>query len=148
MAKVSAHGAIVGTIDYLATSKRYMSDGTILRNQGFGWKLAGKVKPHVTPQVAYENAARRLADQLADQPALARYRQLLHEACGLSKRWKLTTAISLMPDDCDGVWSEACDGYGDNISLDVDEVAEICRAYLAAERERNARQERGRDRDA
>jgi len=37
-----------------------------------------------------------------------------------------------MPDDCDGVWSEACDGFGDNISADVDEVGNLCRLYKNA----------------
>jgi hypothetical protein len=32
----------------------------------------------------------------------------------------------MMPDDCDGVWSECCDGYGDNIRADVDDVAKLC----------------------
>ena len=43
-----------------------------------------------------------------------------------------------MPDDPDGVWSEACDGYGDNISADVDEVAALCELYKLAENEQRA----------
>jgi hypothetical protein len=31
-----------------------MSDGKILRNQGFGWKIAGKVKDDATPREAFE----------------------------------------------------------------------------------------------
>lgn len=136
MAKVSAHGSIVGTVEYLSTAKRYMSDGVILKNVGCGWKLHGKVKAGIAPADAFARAQERLDAELARKPALANYRKLLHQACGQSKRWKLNTAISMMPDDCDGVWSECCDGYGDNISMDVDDVAEVCRAYLAAERER------------
>jgi hypothetical protein len=135
MAKISAHGSIVGTVDYTTQSKRYMSDGVILRNDGFGWKLHGKVQAGVTPREAYANSKARLDAQLIEKPAAARYRELLHAACGLSKRWKLHKAIIMMPDDPDGVWSEACDGYGDNVHLDVDDVAELCRAYQATLRQ-------------
>jgi len=132
MAKLSAHGSEIGTIYYVTTAKRYMSDGVVLKNHGFGWKIHGKIKPHVTPQEAFANAKSRLEAQLANFPANAAYRKELHAMAGLSKRWKLHAAISMMPDDADGVWSEACDGYGDNISADVDEVAHLCMLYKLA----------------
>jgi hypothetical protein len=141
MAKLSAHGECVGTIDYIRKSKRYMSDGVILKNIGFGWKLAGKVKPGFTPQAAFERARAAHDEALARRPALAAYRKAIHEACGLSKRWKLVMAIELMPDDADGVWSEACDGYSDNVHLDIDEVAELCRLYSACVAEGKAMSE-------
>ena len=59
MAKISAHGAIVGTVEYVTRAKRYMSDGVILKNDGFGWKLYGKVKPHLTPAEAHSACARQ-----------------------------------------------------------------------------------------
>jgi len=136
MAKVSAHGAIIGTVEYITKARRYMSDGAILVNHGTGWKLHGKLKPGITPADAFRAASARLASRLAQSPALAAYVTALHAACGQGKRWKLHMAISMMPDDADGVWSEACDGYGDNVHMDVDEVAELCRLYRAAGRER------------
>jgi hypothetical protein len=45
-----------------------------------------------------------------------------------------------MHDDIDGVWSEACDGYGDNVHADIDEIAKLCRLYEAAMRERESLQ--------
>jgi hypothetical protein len=132
MAKISAHGTEIGTLYGLSNAKRYMSDGHVLKNNGFGWKLHSKVKPGISPQAAFANAKDRLETRLAEKPALAAYRHELHSMCGLSKRWKLHAAVSMMPDDCDGVWSEACDGYGDNISADVDEVGNLCRLYKAA----------------
>lgn len=132
MAKVSAHGAVIGTIEYVSHAKRYMSDGVILKNTGHGWKLFGKVKPEWTPQAAYEAARERFAAKLAKSPAVAAYIRELHSLCGLSKRWKLHTAVQLMPDDADGVWSEACDGYGDNIHADLDDIVALCRLYTAA----------------
>jgi len=132
MAKVSAHGAIIGTVEYISSAKRYMSDGVILKNVGFGWKLAGKVKPGIEPRAAYAAASQRLADRLANDPAVAEYRRLLHDMAGLNKRWTLHAAVGMMPDDADGVWSECCDGYGDNVHADIDDVAALCAAYRAA----------------
>jgi hypothetical protein len=40
MAKISAHGSVIGTVEYLTKAKRYMSDGVILKNSGFGWEIA------------------------------------------------------------------------------------------------------------
>lgn len=132
MAKVSAHGEIIGTLEYLTHAKRFMSDGVVLVNQGFGWKLRGKIKPELTPQQAFENAKSRLDARLRDRPAVAVYRAELHAMAGVGKRWKLHAAVQMMPDDADGVWSEACDGYGDNVCASVDEVAVLCRAYKVA----------------
>lgn len=132
MAKCSVHGMEIGTIYKLTSARRYMSDGVVLKNSGFGWKLAGKVKAGINPAEAYQRALAHYNEALASNPALASYRKKLHSLAGLGKRWKLHLAVSHMPDDCDGVWSEACDGYGDNVHADIDEISELCRLYLAA----------------
>ena len=132
MAKLSANGVEVGTIYTLRAAKRYMSNGVVLKNIGFGWKRHGKLKAGFTPEQAYALALENQTKALAARPAFAAYRKELHSMTGLCNRWKLHTAVELMPDDCDGVWSEACDGYGDNVSADVDEVGNLCRLYLNA----------------
>jgi hypothetical protein len=132
MAKVSAHGHEVGTIYLLKAAKRYMSDGAVLKNLGFGWKIHGKVKPGVTPQEAFAAVQKKQEEHLAARPAYAAYRKELHAMTGMCNRWKLHCAVELMPDDADGVWSEACDGYGDNCCADVDEVGNLCRLYKIA----------------
>lgn len=129
MAKVSAHGTEVGTVHFLTYAKRYMSDGVVLKNIGFGWKIHGKVKPGVTPEQAFNNASERSRVFRASKPAYCAYRAALHNLAGLSKRWKLHACVELMPDDADGVWSEACDGYGDNVHADIDEVSRLCELY-------------------
>jgi hypothetical protein len=136
MARLSAHGTIVGTIQYTCKVKRYMSDGKVLVNHGSGWKISGKLKIGITPQDAFARAVQKQNEFYAARPAAAEYRRQLHDLACVSKRVKLHTCVALMPDDCDGVWSEACDGYGDNVSASVDEVADLCRAYVAAMRER------------
>ena len=132
MAKCKAHGAEIGTIYKLTSARRYMTDGVVLKNGGFGWKLAGKVKAGIESFDAYQRAAARYDHNLAENPEFAAYRKELHAMAGLGKRWKLHMAVEAMPDDCDGVWSEACDGYGDNVCADIDEVSNLCRLYLAA----------------
>jgi hypothetical protein len=132
MAKCSAHGIEIGTIYKLTSARRYMSDGVVLKNAGFGWKLAGKVKVGIDAADAYQRAVARYADELSASPEFAAYRKELHSMAGLGKRWKLHMAVQAMPEDCDGVWSEACDGYVDNVHADIDEVSNLCRLYLAA----------------
>ena len=135
MAKLAAHGNEVGRVTYLTSIKAYFSDGKVLRNQGFGWKLAGKLKEGITPLQAFENAKLRQSEDLTNRPNFAAYRRELHSMAGIGKRWKLHQAVSMMPDDADGVWSTCCDGYGDNVHADIDEVSELCKLYLAAQQE-------------
>lgn len=135
MAKCSAHGSEVGTVHGLIAAHRYMSDGVVLKNNGSGWKRYAKIKPDSTPEEVFAAHLAKLNSKLAARPAWAQYRHLLHSATGLSKRWKLNYAISLMPDDYDGVWSEACDGYSDNVSASLEDIIELCHAYQAAVKE-------------
>lgn len=132
MAKISAHGTIIGTVYFTTSAKRYMSDGKVLENKGFGWKIGPKLKAEITTAQAYANAVERQAKFAEEHPSAAAYKRELHDMCGLAKRWKLHAAVQLMPDDADGVWSEVCDSYGDNISASVDEISALCRLYKAA----------------
>ena len=112
-----------------------MSDGKILVNNGHGWKIYGKVKPGFDIATVFSHKVESQKAWEAAHPASAAYRRAVHDLCGLGKRWKLHLSIQMMPDDFDGVWSECCDGYGDNIHADVDEIAAVCRLYQAAVRE-------------
>lgn len=135
MAALSKHGSEVGRIERVASVKAYMSDGTVLKNAGFGWKLYGKVKPGIAPQQAYETAKAGYAAFLAARPMFAAYRDAMLDAAGIGKRWKLATAIRMMPDDPDGVWSDCCDSYSDNVECDLSDIVNLCRLYQSAERE-------------
>lgn len=132
MAKLSVHGQEIGRITALTSVKAYFSDGKILKNIGFGWKLHAKVKEGIDPNVAYQKAVTRQNENLENKPALKAYKKALHSLAGINKRWKLHSAITLMPDDADGVWSECCDGYSDNVHADIDEISELCALYIEA----------------
>ncbi len=140
MAKLSARGrGLVGEIKGATWTKRYMDDGTILKNNGFGWKVHGHVKVGFTVEQAVDRAIQKQDQHLAANPAFAAYRKALIASCGLSKRWKLQTAISTCFDDSDAVWSEACDGYGDNVNLDHTETHKLCELFKAALAEKDAK---------
>ena len=132
MARLSKHGREIGRIDGLVRIRAYFENGEILKNEGHGWKLYGKIKPGINPREVFAKHKANHEQKIKDNPAAAEYRRLLHSLAGISKRWKLNLAVKLMPDDPDGVWSEVCDGYADNVSASVDEIAELCRAYKAA----------------
>jgi hypothetical protein len=135
MAKLSAHGQEIGRLYKTTSVFAYFTDGKVLANQGFGWKLHAKVKPGLDPVSVFQSAQQRQTEFIAARPALAAYRKELRAMAGIGKAWKLHAAIQIMPDDCDGVWSECCDGYGDNVSADIDEVSELCRLYRVAAEE-------------
>lgn len=140
MAVLKKHGVCVGTIDYINCSVKYMENGNVLRNQGFGWKLYASCKDGVTPTEAFEKAAQRQTDRLARAPAMAAFRRTLFAACSSVKyRWQLVAAIQAMPDDPDGVWS-TCDDHG--FSLMFEDIVKLCRLYKVMMAERKAEMEK------
>ena len=130
MAKLSANGTEIGTLEFVQSKRRYMSNGYILENKGFGWKRWGKVKPDYTPQQAFERAKARQEEALAKRPASKAYRDAIFQ-WPVSKRWKITMAFQLLGDDVDGVWSELAEGY-DRIDVTIDDVIELARLRAAA----------------
>ena len=135
MAKLSAHGIEIGRIRYVTFVVAYFADGTILRDSGLGWKTYRRVKPGIDPRQVFERKRLAYADRLAQNPHLAAYRKALHDLAGNNKAWKLHACVELMPDDPDGVWSDACDGFGDNVRADISEIVELCDLYHLAMRE-------------
>jgi hypothetical protein len=132
MAKLSVHGQEIGRITALTSVKAYFSDGKILKNIGFGWKLHAKVKEGIDPVFAYEKAVIRQNDFFKEKPALKEYKKALHTLAGMNKRWKLHQTITLMYDDADGVWAECCNGYSENVHAGIDEISELCNLYAVA----------------
>lgn len=132
MATLYKHGEI-GQIERATCKIAYCADGQVLRNQGDGWKTWKKLKPGVNPQEHFDKAKANYANKLATMPAFAEWRRLLHSIVSFSHRYMVSTVISTMPQDPDGVWSECNDML--NISMDVEEAVALCRAYEAAEQE-------------
>lgn len=134
MAKLSTHGIEIGRLVFTAYSKAYMSDGKILKNYGDGWKLSAKLKHGVSMADYFKKSQDRLIEWAIENPEAAEYKKALHNLTSQSNRSKLNISIQLMPKDADGIWSDCCDGWSDNIHADLDEIAELCRLYLAIPR--------------
>ena len=134
MAKLSAHGIEIGRLVFTAYSKAYMSDGKILKNHGDGWKLSAKLKPGVDMESFFKKSQSRLVEWAIENPEAAAYKKALHNLTSQSNRSKLAISVQLMPNDADGIWSDCCDGWSDNIHADLDEIAELCQLYLAIPR--------------
>ena len=132
MAKLSAHGWEIGRIQYTTQMRAYMSDSAVLVNSGSGWKLKGKLKAGLTPESAFKAAQEKQAAIMLNNPAWRDYTKELYSLGGIALTPRLHMTIELMPDDCDGVWSECCDGYGDNVHADIDEISNLCRLYRCA----------------
>lgn len=135
MATLYKHGEL-GQIERLAYKLAYCADGKILRNDGDGWKQWRKCKPGIDPRARFEQAKSAYAEKLSAKPAFAAWRSLFHELVPFTQRSLVLTAISCMPQDPDGVWSEVNDYLsfaGDSYS--IEDICSLCRAYQAAELE-------------
>lgn len=127
MAKLCAHGSELARRETPTGRIVVMSDGNIMRNDGFGWKRWRKLKAGVDPQ---EYARKFNAGTESIPPEVRAYIQALQDTCDLAHRARLHTAISLMPNDPDGVWSELDDCAG--CSPDLDDIVKACRVYESA----------------
>jgi len=105
--------------------KSYMSDGKIMIDEGYGWKLYSSWKPGV-------DIAAGVARQKARYDAKPReyhdYIAALKSTGPIKDRWKIHAAVSLMPGDPDGAWS-SLECYGEG--YDLDDLVRVCSAYEA-----------------
>lgn len=141
MATLSKHGQEVGRYSTIRYTKAFFANGDVLINRGFGWKEFGHVKPGVDPRTVCPKVQATIDQKIKDHPIWAQYRKAIMEI-PLSQRWKMITALEALGDDGDGIWSEVCDGCGDNISLSLDEVYELIHLRNAADQEIKSEKER------
>lgn len=138
MATLSKHGEQLLVVERLTTKLAYMSNGNILINRGDGWKLWRKVKPGINP-VEYANKRKVDYSQfLAERPDYSEYRRLLHQH-SFCKRGLIQCALEMLGNDIDGLWSELNDHA--DVGIDVEECAELARAFESCQRETKERRE-------
>jgi hypothetical protein len=136
MAKLSAHGAELFRVEFSTYRLAYMSDGSILRDCGGGWKTYKKIKAGLDIRTHVESVRQHFAVVTPDRVCRAHFRETLaREFPCLETRIKVVTAIELMPDDPDGVWSTLED-YG--TEADLDTVIKLCQTYKSAHAEGKA----------
>src|SRR5580700_2712590 len=122
MTRLSAHGTELARTEYSDSRLAVMSDGSVSRNQGAGWKGLERLKAGVDP-VAYAAKMRAVYD--ARPAEFHAYIRALVATCDLAHRAQLNALVDQMPEDPDAVWSLFDDsGY----ELLVEDVARCCRA--------------------
>lgn len=127
MATLSKHGSEIARFNYLRFSLSFRSDGTILRNDGDGWKLA-KLKDGVEFDAFLVSCRER---ESARSRAYKDYRAAVISEFPLSIREVYLTLEDLMDGDIDGLWSSLED-QGIYVDLEtlrwIDELKRTWRA--------------------
>lgn len=132
MATLYKHG-ISRQFEYINQKIAVCQDGKILRNQGDGWKLSGKIKPGVTYDDACRAREARIAEVHAAQPCFAAYKKTMLE-WKLADRRMILLSFEMLGDDLDGIWSELNDHA--RIQIDLEEIREIHQARKVASLEK------------
>lgn len=116
MACLSKNGSEVFRVDALKYSLSFRSNGKVLKNQGFGWKV-------LKLSVPFDDA---LAKHKATQENLSRayldYRRAVQSEFPLPVRWQYLTLRDLLGDDLDGIYSDLQDRH---IYTDLDTLREL-----------------------
>lgn len=114
MATLKKHGTEVARFDYLRFSLSFRSDGTILKNEGEGWKVA-KLKEGWTFDSFLQDCKDREDKR---SRAYKEYRCAVISEFPLSVREIYLTLEDLLPDDIDGLWSSLED-QGIHVDLET-----------------------------
>ena len=134
MATLRKHGKELARIEFARFTKVFCADGKILKNRGDGWKISATVKPGFNPVDVAATAVRRNQEKLDACPNWARFIKLVTR-WGVRTRCMLVTAIEMMPEDPDGVWS-TMDDHGKH--FDLEDIVELCKAFCAGDPELQA----------
>jgi hypothetical protein len=122
MARLKTHGTELARTEYGDCCVAVMSDGSVLRNQGYGGRRWKRVKAGVEPAV-YATHMRAVYDALPAE--FHAYIRALVATCNLEHRGQLNALVDQMPEDPDAVWSLFDDpGYG----LEIGDVVRCRRA--------------------
>lgn len=120
MACLSKNGSEVFRVDALKYSLSFRSNGKVLKNEGFGWKL-------LKLSVPFDEA---LAKHRATQANLSRayldYRRAVQAEFPLPVRWQYLTLRDLLGDDLDGIYSDLQDR---GIHTDLETLRELHDLY-------------------
>jgi hypothetical protein len=125
MATLSKNGTEIVRFDQLKASYSIRSNGKVLKNEGFGWKLCA-LKPGKTAQdlrTSLENREATLS------PEYRAYREAVQSEFALSERWQYLMLRDLLGSDLDGIYTELQDR---RIYTDLDTLRELRELQLAS----------------
>lgn len=118
MATLSKNGVETHRVELLRKTYSFRSNGKILKNDGFGWKLV-TLKQGVSPDQFLANL--RAKDAVL-HPAFKEYRSLVQSEFPLSIRWKYLELANLLDGDIDGIWAHLDD---DGIHVDPETLRRL-----------------------
>ena len=125
MATLSKNGTELVRFDRLKASYSIRSNGKVLKNEGFGWKLC-PLKPGKTSQDLRTSLEKREATL---SPEYRAYRKAVQSEFPLSERWQYLTLRDLLGSDLDGIYTELQDR---RIYTDSDTLQELRDLQLAS----------------
>ena len=125
MATLSKNGEELVRFDQLKASYSIRSNGKVLKNEGFGWKLCA-LKPGKTAQDLRLSLETREATL---SPEYRAYRKAVQAEFPLSERWQYLTLRDLLGSDLDGIYTELQDR---RIYTDLDTLHELRELQLAS----------------
>jgi hypothetical protein len=118
MATLSKQGTEIERIHCLRYSLSLRSNGTVLSNDGEGWK-AVRLKSGVSVET-YWSKIKEKQENLS--PEFLAYRRAVQAEFSLSNRSKYFILVSMLGDDTDGICSTLQD---EGIDCDLDTLSEI-----------------------
>ena len=132
MACLSKNGRELARFDQLKTSYSIRSNGKVLRNEGFGWKVC-TLKEGWTLET-FRARLEEIESKVSESYRI--YRAAVQSEFPLPVRWQYLTLSDLLGDDLDGIYSDLQDRQ---IYTDLDTLREIHDLYLAYRAEFEAR---------
>lgn len=125
MATLSKNGTELVRFDRLKASYSIRSNGKVLKNEGFGWKLC-----HLKPGKTAQDLRLSLETKEASlSPEYRAYRKAVQAEFPLSERWQYMTLRDLLGSDLDGIYTELQDR---RIYTDLDTLQELRELQLAS----------------
>lgn len=125
MATLSKNGEELVRFELLKASYSIRSNGKVLKNEGFGWKLCA-LKPGKTAQDMRTSLETR---ELTLSPEYRAYRKAVQAEFTLSERWQYLTLKNLLGSDIDGIYSDLQDR---RIYTDLNTLQELRDLQLAS----------------
>ena len=134
MATLSKHGDFV-IVDFLWHRSAFCEDREVLRNYGSGWRVFGHIKSGASHRVVAADKAAARDKLYAQRPCLSELRRQVEGLCpGRAKREYLRSALDLLHDDVDGLYSTLTE-HPINLDVDLADVAELARWFDLAREE-------------
>ena len=125
MAVLSKNGTEVFRVDALEYSLSFRSNGKVLKNEGFGWKLVILAMPFADALAKHQRLQSNIPRAYAD------YRRAVQAEFPLPVRWQYLTLRDLLGDDIDGIYTDLAD-RGIHTDLEtLRELHELHRIYRA-----------------